>query len=125
VVARVAELVARWGIERVTVDPGAPAGALIADLEAADVPVAPVTTREYAQSCGAIYDAILNDRLRHLDEPELNAAVSAVDKRPLADAWAWERRNAATDVSPLVAASLAYHAVAAYTDQGHVWAAYV
>jgi phage terminase large subunit-like protein len=124
VVDRVTELQERWGIEGVTVDPGSPAGALIADFEAAGVAVRPVTTREFAQSCGAFYDAAMNGRIRHLDEPELNAAVASVDKRPLADAWAWERRSSSTDVTPLVAASLAYYAVAAYSE-GDLWVAYV
>jgi hypothetical protein len=118
---RVAELQRRWGIETVTVDPGAPAGALIADLEGNGVEVARVTTREFAQACGAFYDAVLNSRVAHLDEPELNAAVSSVDKRPLADAWAWERRNVSA-VTPLVAVSLAYHAVVAYSE-GNLWVA--
>lgn len=124
VVDRVAELQERWGIEGVTVDPGSPAGALIADLEAAGVIVRPVTTREFAQACGATYDAAMNGRIRHLDEPELNAAVASVEKRPLADAWAWERRNQSADVTPLVAASLAYYAVAAYSED-NLWVAYV
>lgn len=123
VAARVAELQDRWRIETVTVDPGSPAGALIADLEANGVQVSPVTTREFCQACGAFYDAVFNNRLTHLDEPELNAAVASVSKRPLADAWAWERRNA-TSVAPLVAASLAYHAVAAHSED-NLWVAYV
>lgn len=124
VVDRVAELQRRWGIEQATVDPGSPAGALIPDLETAGITVRTVTTREFAQACGAFYDAAMNGRIRHLDEPELNAAVASVDKRPLADAWAWERRNPATDVTPLVAASLAYHAVATYSED-NLWVAYV
>lgn len=125
VVDRVTELQARWGLDTVTVDPGSPAGALIADLESAGVVVGTVTTREYARACGAFYDAVVNGRVRHLDDATLNTAVAGVDKRPLADAWAWERRDPTTDVTPIVAVSLAYHAVAAYSEVDNLWVAYV
>src|SRR5690606_12432962 len=67
--------------------------------------------REMAQACGEFYDAVVEGQLRHLGQPELNAAIGGARKRNLADAWAWHRRDAAVNISPLVAATLALHGV--------------
>jgi hypothetical protein len=66
-----------------------------------------VTAREYAQACGGFFDAVDNRELRHLNTPELLAAVRGAVKRPLGEAWAWDRKNTHVDISPLVAATLA------------------
>jgi hypothetical protein len=48
-------------------------------------------------------------RLRHIDQTPLTAAVQGARKRPLLDAWAWNRKDATTDITPLVAVTLAMH----------------
>ena len=60
-------------------------------------------------ACGAFYDAVMEDRLRHLDTPVLNSALAVARKRSLGDAWAWHRKNAAADITPLVACTLALY----------------
>jgi hypothetical protein len=45
--------------------------------------------------------------LRHIPHPALSAALAGAGKRPLGDAWAWDRRGTSVDISPLVAATLA------------------
>jgi hypothetical protein len=65
-----------------------------------------VSGREYAAACGGFYDAVVQGTVVHLDQPVLNAAVAGARKRILGDAWAWGRKGG-TDVSPLVAATLA------------------
>jgi hypothetical protein len=92
---------------RVTLDPGGPAGALLVPLNEAGVEVDPVSTRELVQACGALVDDVANGGFRHLDQPELNAAVFAATTRTVGDAWAWQRRSTQVDVSPLVAVTLA------------------
>lgn len=59
-----------------------------------------------AHACGTFYDLAIDLRLRHLDQPVLNSALGAARKRNLGDAWAWHRRDL-TDISPLVACTLA------------------
>lgn len=108
VVERVVELVKRWKPEFVVVDAGSPAGGFIGSLKGAGVPVLGVGTREVGQACGAFYDAVTAGKLRHIDQPLLNTALGAARKRPLGDAWAWHRMDA-TDISPLVAVTLAVH----------------
>jgi hypothetical protein len=92
---------------RVVLDPASPAGSLITVFEERGVRVTTVTAREYAQACGAFFDAVENRELRHLNTPELLAAVRGAVKRPLGEAWAWDRKHSGVDISPLVAATLA------------------
>jgi hypothetical protein len=93
-------------------DPAGPAGALIPDFEDAGIEVdnsddpAPgslvlMSGRDMAQACGALFNKAVDHRVRHLDQPELNAALAGAKKRPLGDAWAWDRKNSA-DIAPLV-----------------------
>jgi hypothetical protein len=60
-----------------------------------------------AGACGQFYDGVMDAWLHHIDQPQLNVALSVARKRPLGDAWAWNRKNAASDITPLVAATLA------------------
>lgn len=84
-----------------------PAASLVRDLEHAGVPVNTLSTRDYVQACGALYDAVAGGTVRHLGSPELDAAVKSASKRPLGDAWAWSRKASGADITPLVAATLA------------------
>jgi hypothetical protein len=121
VVHRLAKLVARWRPCAVVVDPTGPAGSLLAPLEAAGVEVVTPSTREAAQAAGAFYDAVGQGILRHRGQPGLDAAVAGARQRPLGDSWAWARKGLSTDISPLVAATLATwgHATRAHKhDQG-------
>lgn len=115
---------AAWMIERVveldrqyrplswTLDPAGPAGSLLLDLAAAGVKVEAIETRRYAQACGALFDRIDTGQLEHRGQPALDAAVAGARRRPLGDAWAWARRGG-SDVSPLVAVTLAAYGHAA------------
>lgn len=106
VAGRLAEL-QKWRPCATVIDPGGPLGSILPALEEAGVEVATVTAREMAQACGGFYDAVTDGQSRHLGSGVLNAAVDAARKRPLGDAWAWHRKDATTDISPLVAVTLA------------------
>lgn len=108
VTERVVELVQRHGPVAVVLDKKGPAGRLVADLEAAGVDLVHPSLDEVAQAAGQFYSSVAGDdpSLRHFDQPELNAALAAVQKRPLGDAWTWARKGA-IDISPLTAATLA------------------
>jgi phage terminase large subunit-like protein len=104
--SRVAELRRRHRPCAIVVDPATHAGSLIGDLAAAGVEVtAPFTARDAAQACGSFYDAAKTGQLVHMGQPELASAMRAAVMRVLADAWAWDTRSPAEDISPLVAAS--------------------
>ena len=108
VVERLAELVQRYNPVSVVVDPWSAAGELILALDAARIEVVRPTARDVAAAAGALYDATRPDadRIRHLGQTPLNAAVAGAVKRPLADAWTWNRRGSVC-ITPLVACSLA------------------
>lgn len=125
VVDRVIELVERWRPCAVAVDPGGPAGSLVDALEAESVAdiferagteLAKPRARDVAGACGALFDAVVRPpdaeegwaaQIRHIPHAGLSAALSGASKRPLGDAWAWDRRGVSVDISPLVAVTLA------------------
>ena len=106
IVARCVEL-AKHRPSAFAVDPAGPAGALIQPLEDAGLTVAQATMRDLTQSCGRLYDLVIAGRLRHRDEGVLNAAVAGASRRTVGDAWAWARKDARADITPLYAATLA------------------
>lgn len=110
IVDRFTALAARWGNVDVVIDERSAAGSLIQPLqEVPGVTVHPLTSRDVAVAAGRFYDACSASvaSLRHLNDPVLNAAVDGAVTRPLGDAWAWDRRKPNTDITPLVAATLA------------------
>jgi hypothetical protein len=107
-VRRLVELCEKWKVPWVVVDAAGPAGSLIASLEAAGIEVVKPTARDATHAAQSFYDLCCDSaNLRHLDDPALNSALAGAQKRPLGDAWAWDRKGPSVDISPLVAASLA------------------
>jgi hypothetical protein len=107
VVPRLVDLAERWRPCAVVVDDTGPAGALIPPLEASGVEVIRPTVRARAAADGGFYDAVTEATLRYVPHPALQAAVAGAATRPLGDAWAWARKGLSTDITPLVAVSLA------------------
>ena len=60
-----------------------------------------------AIACAKFFDAVHDGSLRHTDQPQVNLALSVARKRPLAGAWAWNRKSATSDITPIVAETLA------------------
>lgn len=125
-VDRAKELQARWG-GPIAVAAKSPAASLVPDLEEEGVEVVVVTVDEHVQACAHLFDAIEQNRFRHLDQDPLNVAVAGAVKRDIADAWLWSRRSSTVDISPLVAVGLAawlHHQVldpgSAYEERGLV-----
>jgi hypothetical protein len=110
---RLNELRDTHGPSAILCDAKGPVASLLPELEELGVDVTTVTASEHGQACGIVYDACDQGTLRHLDQPELNAAVRGAMTRPLGDAWAWSRKNSAVDIAPLVASTLATWGVAA------------
>ena len=89
-------------------DERGPAQTLVPELEKLGVKVETVNASEYAQACGLFFDAVEQGKVRHLGQPELTAALRAATTRPLGDRFAWDRKNSAADITPLVAATVAH-----------------
>lgn len=103
--ARCVELAATHGCEFV-VDPTGPAGPLAPDLLDAGLVVRRPDGREWVAACAALYDAVIEGRLRHRGQPQLDDAVAVARRRDVGDgAWAWARRRSGGDISALAAAT--------------------
>jgi hypothetical protein len=89
-------------------DSASPAASLLPLLEQAGLRVKALTMQEYVRACGAFFDAVAEEKLRHLGDPDLNAAIWGAATRPLVDRFAWARREAKADIAPLVAVTVAY-----------------
>ena len=105
----VPELAARGDrITEIILDPAGPAGALVAPLERAGVTVREVALREHVAACGQLLTAILDGKVTHAGQEELDAAAAGADRRDVGDGgWLWSRRRSTVDISPLVAVTLA------------------
>ena len=64
--------------------------------------------RDMAIACAKFFDAVMGLTVRHTDQPQVNVALSVARKRslPLAG-WAWNRKTAESDITPIVACTLA------------------
>jgi predicted ATPase len=105
----VVKLSQRWENVGVVIDPGGPAATLISRLQEFGIAVHETTTRQVAQACGLFYDAIGNGALRHRGSEPLTQSVQGATKRSLSQSWAFDRRKAISDPSPLMAAVLAHY----------------
>jgi hypothetical protein len=105
--ARLEELERRHLPVGIVCDSVGPAASLLPELAQRNVSVAALTTPEVGEACGMFFDAVAQERIRHLGTDELEQAIRGAVQRPLGDRWAWSRRNSTADISPLVAATLA------------------
>ncbi len=123
-VPRVLELVERWSPCCVVADPMA-CKSQIGALQAAGVEVLEPSARDAGAACAQFLEAVTDSRsLRHTGQPDLYAALAGAQSRTLGDAgWAWARRAASVDISPLVAVTLAAwgHQVKAPSAEVGVW----
>ena len=73
------------------------------------VTLAAAEGRDMAIACAQFYDAVMSPTtlLRHPDQPQVNVALSVARKRPLAGGWAWNRKDEESDITPIVAETLA------------------
>lgn len=89
------------------VDMSGPAASLVPDLKAAGVRVRELGVRETVDACGAFYDAVGDRTFSVRRHQGLDAAVAGAAKKQSGDSWRWARRSAASDISPLMAVTLA------------------
>lgn len=112
VVERAIEINRKFSNSQWVIDKATQAGEFWDELEKAKLRLIAPTGREYAQSCGAFFESVMpisgsKPSIRHLNQPSLTAAVAGAEKRELAEMWAWDKKSSASDISPLVAATLA------------------
>lgn len=116
------ERASRWRPAVVLLDGNGPAASLAAELEQqlAEVGVSLLRAGgpEVAQACGSFYDAAMAGEFRHLGDSRLTASVAEARKSDRGDVWRWDRKDARSDISPLMAVTLAVHGAVAHGDSG-------
>lgn len=71
------------------------------------VTLAKAEGRDMAVACAQFYAAVQDGSLVHTDQPQVNVALSVARKRSVAGAWAWNRKSADSDITPIVSETLA------------------
>lgn len=123
VVPYLKERAAKWRPCAVLIDGNGPVASLVADLEPvlaeAGVKLVTVGGPEMAQACGSFYNAaVMDDDVRHLNDPRLNEALAGAKKSDRGDVWRWDRKDSRSNIAPLVASTLAVHGAVVYGDDG-------
>lgn len=109
VVERVSALAVKHGAP-VAVDVGGPAATFVPNLQSEAVLLLEYNGRDLANACGRFFDLVGEREIRVRPHAQLDLAVAGATRRSLGDAWAWGRKQANVDISPLVAATLAVDA---------------
>jgi hypothetical protein len=67
-------------------------------------------SKDMVAACGQLADEIRAAGLRHRGQAQVMAAIRGARTRMLEGAWAWDRRSALDDITPLVGITLARYA---------------
>lgn len=111
--AHLRELVAARRPSAVAVDGSGQGAAVLAELDRMNVKAERVNAEGMVAACAGMFDRVIGHRLAHLGQRDLDDAVAGARQRELGDSgWAWSRRRSSSDITPLVAATLAVEALA-------------
>lgn len=119
IIDRLLELVGRHDTAAVVFSNAGPAASIAADVDEAEgdlearlkclrVELKPAMAQDEAKACGGMQDAVVDRTARHRGAMEVTQALRGAATRPLGDAWAWARRTSRSNISPLVACTLAH-----------------
>jgi len=100
----------------VVIDADSPAVSMVPDLKALKVKVVVATVPEVGKACGGWMDDVLEHRLSHAGQSQVDDVLALVRKRSIGKAgrWVWDRSDPSKNIAPLAALTLArYGAVTA------------
>lgn len=120
VVEYTAEVARKWDIP-VVIDSYGPAAPLAPEIEALGARVEVYKSADMARACAGFYDAIADKKAKIRPDDRLNRAVAAASKRIINDMWIWGRKNAADDVAPLIAITIAHDKARALGHESDLW----
>jgi phage terminase large subunit-like protein len=104
-----AELRDRWRPFAVVAAKLGPARSVVDELAGEGFAVEGYGGGDYAAACQSMFDLIVEGRLAHRGQSELDEAVRVVGRRTAGDSWVFGRAASAADISALVAATVAAH----------------
>ena len=105
------ELRRRWSPIAVVANVTGPARSVVDELGRAGAGVDRYGAGDYAAACQTFYDLVLEGRLAHRGQAELDEAARVVGRRSAGDSWVFGRAASSGDISALVAGALAAHRV--------------
>lgn len=119
---RIKELAGEWKPCAVVIDGHSAAASLITTIEGLGVEVVKSNATDLAKACGLFYDAVMAEpdseaSLRHRAAAPLTRSVTSAKKRDLSDAWAWDRKDKDSDITQLMAVTLAMHGLIEFGNQ--------
>lgn len=95
-------------IAGIVIDAKSPAASLLPELEEHKLPVTVTDTDDMTDACAGFYDSAVDGTLRHIGQPQLTIALQGARKRSISgDRWAWNRKTSDSDITPIVAGTLA------------------
>jgi hypothetical protein len=103
------ELRDRWAPLAIVANKSGPARSVVEELAGAGVGVEGYGAGEYVAACQVFFDLVVEGRLAHRSQGELDDAARVVGRRKLGESWAFGRAVSAADISALVAACVAAH----------------
>lgn len=104
---RLEELRDKWQPVGIGHDAAGPALDVADALTRSGLTVSGLKGREYAAACSGLLELITGGKLKVRPHAALDLATSTAARRPLGDAWAWGRRQSASSIAPLTAATVA------------------
>jgi phage terminase large subunit-like protein len=111
-VGRLVDLANRFGGRRVVIDANGAAGSLEEDLTKAGFEVIALTANQRMDACGALYDDVVDGKVRYLEDPVLTGAMTVAAKMRASggEAWIFVRDKSRADITPLYSVTLARYA---------------
>jgi phage terminase large subunit-like protein len=107
-IEKIAGMCDRHDVRAVVIDAAGPAVSLVDPLRQRGITVTVATSRQMAAACANLFDSVMDGRVRHLDQPLLNVALSVARRRTIGDTgWGWSRKDSESDITPVTAATLA------------------
>ena len=93
----------------IMIDSVSPAAALVPELKRRRMRVVSTSAADMARACELFLTHVMSGKLTHGGQEALALAVAGAKSRPIRDAggWGWDRRDQATNIAPLVSATLA------------------
>ena len=93
----------------VALHPSGQAGGLIPALKAEGIDYVELVHKEISRGCSALQMAQVEQRIVHLGQAELTAAMAVARTRWVDQAEVWDRRDHRLDISPVAAVATALH----------------
>lgn len=120
---RAQELVEQWKPCATVVDGYSAAASQKEAIEELGVELYVTNATDLARACGNFYAFTNEDKIRHQGAQPLTASVTSGKKRDLSDAWAWDRKDDNSDITQLMAVTLALQGliVHGHTPEIEVW----